>query len=182
MSLTLPLDEVTDWPHETETIITIQIGASLKVSLSCTNQGSCDCSIGGALHSYLAISNIQDITITGLDQTPYLDTVTHQEHSQIGALSIQQECDNIYYNTEGPICLHDPTLKRDIIVEKSGSLSTVVWNPWIEKSSGMKDLDSDDYLHFVCIEAANAQMDTRLLKPGQSHTLSTTITARPHSL
>ena len=46
---------------------------------------------------------------------------------------------------------------RTLVIEKSGSRSTVVWNPWIEKVKRLADLPDGDYPRFLCIEPTNAR-------------------------
>ena len=65
---------------------------------------------------------------------------------------------------------------RSILVEKLGSYSTVVWNPWIEKAKAMPDFGDQEFRKMICIEAANAGSDSRILIPGVSHTLAQKIT------
>ena len=62
-------------------------------------------------------------------------------------------------------------MKRQIRVTKNGSTSTVVWNPWIEKSEKMGDMGDEGYLHMVCVENANAAEDVVTLAPGAEHHL-----------
>jgi glucose-6-phosphate 1-epimerase len=64
---------------------------------------------------------------------------------------------------------------RRIIVEKSGSDSTVVWNPWIDKTKGMSDMASDDWKGLICVETANAADNAVHLSPGASHKLTASI-------
>jgi glucose-6-phosphate 1-epimerase len=65
--------------------------------------------------------------------------------------------------------------KRRIVVEKSGSDSTVVWNPWVDKTKGMSDMAPGDWKDMICVESANAADNAVHLAPGASHTLKTAI-------
>jgi glucose-6-phosphate 1-epimerase len=53
----------------------------------------------------------------------------------------------------------------------------VVWNPWIDKAARMSDFGDAEYLHMVCIEAANAESDSITVAPGDTHSLGTAISA-----
>ena len=54
-----------------------------------------------------------------------------------------------------------------IDVAKWGSGSTVVWNPWVERSAAFADLAPDEYRRFVCVETANADAAAVTLAPGE---------------
>jgi D-hexose-6-phosphate mutarotase len=60
-------------------------------------------------------------------------------------------------------------------VEKTGSDSTVVWNPWIEKTAGMSDMAADSWQEMICVETANAADNAIELRPGSTHKLSARI-------
>ncbi len=163
--------------HQLKANVTISLGANLETALTTTNLSEETQTIGGALHSYLSISDIEKISIDGLEDTHYIDTLTETEELQEGAISITEETDRIYVNSSETVSIYDPEWNRTIFIDKTGSQSTVVWNPWIEKSNSMADLDDDEYREFICIEAANAREDVYDIEPGASHTLSTTITS-----
>ena len=80
-----------------------------------------------------------------------------------------------YYNSTGPVRLEDPVKKRTILVEKEGSPSTVVWNPWTEKAAALSDLPNEDYLAFACIEAAITNDRAVAVGKGETHRFSTRI-------
>jgi len=113
------------------------------------------------------------VTIRGLDGCDYLDKVgTPTRRSQQGEVTIGEEVDRIYLDQGQDVRIVDPDLKRTIRIEKQGSHSTIVWNPWVEKCKKMGDLGSDEgYLGMVCVESANAAEDVVLLKPGNKHSL-----------
>ena len=157
--------------------VVITLGESLEVSLTTTNISDREQVAGGALHSYFNVSNIETAVIGGLDNTNYIDTLTGTPETQFENIIISEEIDNVYINTDSSVSIYDPELNRNITIDKTGSKSTVVWNPWIQKSSTMADLGNEEYLGFVCIEAANAFDDVYKLAPGQQHTLSTKITS-----
>ena len=60
-----------------------------------------------------------------------------------------------------------------ITVKPEGSHTTVVWNPWKEKSTRLTDLPDEDYHGFVCVETANAWQDIITVSHGAEHRLAT---------
>ena len=71
-------------------------------------------------------------------------------------------------------------MTANILVEKRGSTSTVVWNPWIEKAHRMADFGDEEYKTMVCIETANAGPNQIILNPGGTHILGTTLRTANH--
>ncbi len=61
------------------------------------------------------------------------------------------------------LTIEDAALRRRIVIAKQGSLSTVLWNPWIAKSARLGDIaddaGADGYRRMVCVETANAGTD-----------------------
>ncbi len=49
---------------------------------------------------------------------------------------------------------------------------TVVWNPWEQKTSLMKDMEPQDYLDMLCVETANAATNAVTVNAGETHTMS----------
>ena len=66
---------------------------------------------------------------------------------------------------------------RTIAVSKTGSASTVIWNPWIAKAQRMPDFGDDEWPGMACIETANVDRNAITLGYEQSHTMSVTIEA-----
>src|SRR5690606_18459209 len=98
---------------------------------------------------------------------------------QADALRIAGRVDRVYLDTEATCELHDPGLRRRIVVEKTGSRSTVVWNIGGDDVSTIPDMGPDDWPRYVCIESANA-LDTALpLPPAATHTLTQTLRVAP---
>ena len=72
----------------------------------------------------------------------------------------------------------DPVLGRRLVVEKEGSATTVVWNPWSEKASAMADLGADAWPSMLCVETANTGEDAVSLAPGQRHRMTALVSSR----
>jgi len=162
--------------NQLQVIATITLGKSLSVSVKSTNLAEENQTVGGALHSYFQVSAIDKTTISGLDNVQYIDTLTHTNEVQHGEIIIAEETDRIYIDTPDTVSIYDADWNRTIFIDKIGSKSTVVWNPWIDKSAGMSDLGNEEYKTFVCVETANAGEDIYQLAKGESHTLGTQIT------
>jgi glucose-6-phosphate 1-epimerase len=153
----------------------LKIGEALEVILETRNPNEIPIVVSGALHPYFAVSDIEQVRIVNLDGADYLDTVGEPtQRKQKGALNFIGEVDSIYDSSES-VLLVDDLSGRTLLIEKTGSPSTVVWNPWIEKSAALKDLPDDGYQKFCCIEAAIANDKAVIVMSGTSSILSTRI-------
>jgi glucose-6-phosphate 1-epimerase len=175
LAFELPQNAATraQWPHPSSVRNTVTIGRELEVSLATRNTGSERFPLGQALHTYFHVGDVRRISIHGLDGCTYLDkaggSARRQQH---GPVTFTQETDRIYLNTGGACEIRDPVMERSLLVTATGSRSTVVWNPWIEKAEQMGDFEPDGYLRMVCVETANAADDSVIVAPGQEHVLA----------
>jgi D-hexose-6-phosphate mutarotase len=168
------------WPHEFILRYRVRVGAQLKLALEVRNTGPRPFTFEEALHTYLAVSDVRQVAASGLDHCEYADKVDAMNRkTQIGLIEFRGETDRVYVNTASAVSALDPRAGRRAIVEKTGSRSTVVWNPWIEKAGEMSDFDPDQWLRMLCVETANVADDAITLGPGESHQMTATLSAGP---
>ena len=139
--------------EEFELFYTVTAGRELTLSLEISSKGVSNFHFGGALHTYFNVSDAEAITVEDLNGLVYLDTVTNEYGIQYGPLKIDREIDRIF-RTCGSTRIIDPGFNRIIHIDKYGSNSTVVWNPWIDKSKRMPDFGDEEYHTMLCVEAA----------------------------
>lgn len=164
------------WPDAFALSLIVEMGKSLSVQLTMHNTSKVEATYGAALHSYLRVGDIEQVKVTGLAKTVYLDKVQgFVRKLQEGAAEIHGETDRVYLETGDPLVLIDPVLGRQLKITKRGSLTTVLWNPGAEKARAMKDFDDEGYRNMLCIEAANAFDNQIDVAPGAQHTLGTEI-------
>lgn len=149
------------------------LGRDLTLRLTVVNTGQEPLLFEEALHTYLAVSSSVDATVTGLQGTEYLDkTEAFARKTQDNeALRFTGEVDRAYVNTTAPVTVHDPAAGREITVSKSGSGTTVTWNPGPVLAAKLADLGDAEWRSFVCVETANAADNALTLAPGQAHTM-----------
>lgn len=154
----------------------ISVGKQLTVELAVTNTGQAPLEkIGCALHSYFSISQIETLKLDGLDGKSYLDKLDQKVKTQAGPVIVDQEIDRIYRETSSPITISDQGAGRQLRVSGTGSHSTVVWNPWVNKSKRMADFPDHGYQNMICVETANAGADVRTIPPSETHAIAQTI-------
>jgi D-hexose-6-phosphate mutarotase len=161
------------WPNPSTVKIEMTIGKALRIELVTHNTGKQSFVLGEALHTYFHISDVAQMTIRGLEGCDYLDKVGEPaRRKQQDGIVIESEVDRVYVNTAADCIIEDRGLKRAIRIAKSGSNSTVVWNPWTEKADKMGDFGHDGHRGMVCVESANAFENLVTVKPGETHRLS----------
>ena len=155
--------------------IRISIGEVLSIELTTTNTGTEAITITEALHTYFFISDIAQIRINGLNECDYVDLVDGNSlKTQSDAIEFSEELGRVYLDTTADCLIEDPVLHRTLRITKTGSQSTVVWNPWLKTASTMDDLGPEGWRSMVCVESANALADAVTVAPGEQHTLSVT--------
>ena len=155
----------------------VLLGHALKLVLEITNTGEAERRVEAALHTYLAVSNAREVTITGLENVAYLDKVDGATivNATGDPIRFVAETDRVYSDTEDDVVLHDPGLNRKITVAKNGGCSTVIWNPWVAKAASMKDFGDDEWTGMCCIESAAVGDDAWTLAPGTSKSLQSEV-------
>jgi len=166
-------EHAASWPHNTELELQVTVGATLELNLITRNKGAEAITISQALHSYFAVNDISQVEIKGLENCQFIDALDDwQRKVETNPISIDAEIDRIYQNTK-PVCLlEDAGWQRRINIETTNSQSTVVWNPWIDKSARLGDMGEDGYLNMLCIETGNIADDSVSIVAGGEHCLS----------
>jgi glucose-6-phosphate 1-epimerase len=160
------------WPPHTTVLYQLTIGKKLQMELVTQNNGAEAITIGQALHTYFRIGDVSKVFLHGLDDTEYLDKLENfKRKHQHGPIHVDQEIDRIYLDTVSECVIEDRLLKRNIVINKCGSRSTVVWNPWQATAEKMGDLGEDGYRKMLCVESCNAADDVVTIGPGKTHHL-----------
>ncbi|MBK4988649.1 D-hexose-6-phosphate mutarotase [Pseudomonas sp. S60] len=160
------------WPHKVELKLVVQLGNDLGLTLTSRNTGSTPVTISQALHSYLAVSDVRQARVEGVEGLGYIETLADwEQRQQQGALTFTGETDRIYLGTPNTLSIVDPQWNRRINLTSSGSRSAVIWNPWTDRARELPDMADDGWQRMLCIETANVWDDVVTLQPGASHSL-----------
>ena len=169
------------WPFSFGARYRVSVGDTLEMALEVVNRSATPFTFEAALHTYLAVGDIRAVGITGLEQTAYIDKVDGMTRKRHGGepLRLTGETDRVFLGTTARCVVDDRVLDRRLIVDKTGSASTVVWNPWATKAAGIADLEPDDWRRMVCVETANAADDAVTLAAGARHVMTATLRVEP---
>ncbi|HSY36801.1 MAG TPA: D-hexose-6-phosphate mutarotase [Acidobacteriaceae bacterium] len=155
----------------------ITFGVELHVKLTVNNQGNKPLHFEEALHTYFSIGDSQQVSIIGLSDTEYLDkTDDYKRKRQTDPLlKLTGETDRPYLDTLVPVNIDDPILRRRITIDKAGSQTTVVWNPWSTLTATLPDMSPLCWLTMLCIETANVATNAVTLASGDHHCMEAHI-------
>jgi glucose-6-phosphate 1-epimerase len=152
----------------------VTIGRNLAAELLIANESpDHDFTFETCLHTYFHVGDIAAVSVSGLKGAEYLDKTENFSRKRESAehIKISGEVDRVYLDTKSTVEIHDSKLRRRILVEKSGSASTIVWNPWVSKSGQMPDFGNDEYHQMVCVESGNVSENKVTLPAGKSASL-----------
>lgn len=163
------------WPFRFRLVLAINIGKELTLELTTFNEDDSVFTVSEALHSYFFVRDVEKIMIDGLDQIAYWDKVDGINKIQQGPVLITEETDHVYLDTPASCFITLPTPKRRIQIDKDGSHTTVIWNPWCEKAAKTPDIGELAFKEMVCVETANAFQNQIRIAPGEFHRMKTVI-------
>ena len=162
----------------------VEIGEWIAMALTVANDGDEPLTYEAALHTYLHVGDVERIAVHGLESCEYLDnTQPGVPHCPATGepITFDGMVDRTYLRgdeADTPITIEDPVLGRTIEIINAGAPQAVVWNPGQAAGDAMGDLAVGEWRGFVCVEAV-ARLDRSVtLAPGQTHTLSQTLSVR----
>jgi D-hexose-6-phosphate mutarotase len=182
LSLALPPIPGREAVKALRTELVVTVADTLTMELITANE-SCEETqvIENCLHTYFYVGNIARVFITGLEGVPFDDFAAGaggvRKLENGSTLRITRETNRVYPDTTGPVEIRDENLKRTIRVEKSGSRSTVVWNPWTTQKLP-DDFDPAEHKAMVCVESGNVKQNKLSLAPGKTASLKVIISSR----
>jgi glucose-6-phosphate 1-epimerase len=173
-----------EFPYAYRASYVVSAGRRLELALTVSNDGDAAFTYEDALHAYLGVGDVRRVTVEGLDGAEYADKVagpTDPMPLQSGPIRFESEVDRVYRST-GQVRVIDPVLERTLTIRKSGSRSTIVWNPGPIRAAEPKaaDIGPDHWHEFVCVEGGNVAQDAVTLAPGESGSLTYAIDIVPH--
>jgi glucose-6-phosphate 1-epimerase len=164
------------WPADFSLRHRVTFGPQLHMELVLRNSGTEALRFEEALHTYFRVGNAEKAHLQGLDGMRYTDkTDSRRGKVQQGDVVITSETDREYLNTPHSVELDDPTLRRRIHITNQSSLTTVVWNPWVEKAKAMADLGDDEWTQMICVETSNVSEFAVEVRPGREHQMKAMI-------
>ena len=170
--------EAADFPKFTLDYL-VTVGETLSLELVTMNQSPENFEFENCLHTYFSVGDISAVSLHGLKGSTYLDKTDNfaKKIETADAIRISSEVDRPYLNTTATVEIRDTKLRRNIIVAKENSASTIVWNPWIAKAQQLSDFGDEEYMKMVCVESGNVASNKIVLSPGKSSSLKVNITS-----
>jgi glucose-6-phosphate 1-epimerase len=167
------------WPAGCALRYRVGIGPALLLALEVENRGLAPLTFEEALHTYVAVDDVERISVTGLEGAAFLDESEGFARKREGSapLVVRGETDRIYDETRAICVVRDPLARRRVEIVKTGSDATVVWNPGAARA--LPDLGGDEWPAFLCVESGNVGLCAVTVAPGARHQLAVSIRSEP---
>ena len=178
----LELETTTYEGHPFTLTLAITLTDTLGLTLITTNNSTDQVlEFEECLHTYFQVGDISTVRILGLNGARYLDKTDGfaEKVETRERIDIASETDRVYQDTTDTVDIVDPSLGRTLRVEKTGSRSTVVWNPWEARAKQLPDFGDEEYHRMVCVESGNVGTNRVRLAPGETSQLSVILSVVP---
>jgi glucose-6-phosphate 1-epimerase len=150
------------WPRAFVAELAVEVEDDrLSTELTIQNSGDDTVEFTAALHTYLRVGDVRRATVEGLQGLRY----RVGQRVRVDAdptLSVSEPVDRVYLNTPPELRVRDAENGREFLLRASGFADTVVWNPWAAATAALPDMEDDEYLEMLCVEAAQVGVPVRL--------------------
>jgi len=143
------------WPAAFALELSVEVGPrDLKLRLDVTARS--DLRFTAALHTYLAVTEIERVEVSGLEGAVFESRVEGVVggRQQEPELTVSGELDRVYLGVRRPVVVHELDSGDRMVVRSEGFHDVVLWNPGREKARALSDLGPDEYRRMLCVEAA----------------------------
>jgi glucose-6-phosphate 1-epimerase len=160
------------WPNKFEAIVTV--GISFQVSqrpvfeqiLKVTNTDSNSFEFTTCFHTYFQVKDVRETEVSNFNNVKYMDKVLNQVcDSATEVVKLVDLTDRVYYDAHQKVDISNGDEK--IFLETVNFNDKVVWNVGDAGAKKMIDMGDNDWVNYVCVEAAAVKTPINL-KPGES--------------
>lgn len=142
------------WDQSFEALLLIELTpGALQVELAVRNTDSKPLNFTGALHTYLAVSDVAQARLLGLGGMAEWDAVENHHATAAPELRFVGEFDRVYSAAPQGYELQDGPHTLSIEQDMDWA-QTVVWNPGAAKCAALADMPAGGWQHMLCVEAA----------------------------
>ena len=153
---------------EADVSYTVRVGKRIEVTLTTTNNSKAAFSYEAAFHTYFLVDDIAGVELKGFSGL-YQDKTRHKSRFETPLdYRVTEETDRIHSKHNKEVSIVQPHSETKVC--SAGHDSIVVWNPWQESSSKLRDMSPEDYRRMICVETAITKGQT--LEPTESHSLT----------
>ena len=148
-------ETLTIWQQAFVAVLRVAITpGQLTITLTVNNtEAQNELHFTGALHTYLAVDDIDLTELRGLGGRPEWDAVADLHGVADEALYFDGEFDRVYDASSKPLHLQDGSATLQI--EQSPSwANSVVWTPGEGKCAALADMPAQGFARMLCVEAA----------------------------
>ncbi len=155
------------WPLAFEARLRVLLTPrALRIGLEVHNTDTQPLAFTGALHTYLAVSDVAQARVLGLGGQPEWDSLTDRHATASPELRFVGEFDRVYAASPEPLTLEDGPHTLEIHQDFDWA-HTVVWNPGAALCAQLPDMPPEGWQHMLCVEAAQV-FEPIELAPGES--------------
>lgn len=178
LTLSSGAETLATFPHAFRARLRLSVGRELSLAFEVENTGDDSFDYELALHTYLGVSDVREVELVGLAGASYDDKVSGARAciEGVSPMRFVAETDRVY-DSSARVSVIDAARQRRVVVDKTCSATTVVWNPWLDKAKRMADFGDDEWPGMLCVEAANTGPRRITLIPESRHTTTTIISA-----
>ena len=153
------------WCHDFKAVYGVGLfDDSLEMTIEIENTDSMEIEFTAALHTYLRVSDLDDVQLSGLDGLCYWDNdgapFERRGTHMAGVLPELSGIDRVYFNANRPLRMEDGNGAIEISMQ--GFRDIVVWNPGEVSAKELSDFADHEYRHMICIEAAVVEQPIEL--------------------
>lgn len=160
------------WPYAFVFRLEFVIADRLTIKLSASNRSREAAPFAFAFHSYFAVPDVAQASVSGLEDTEYIDKLDGgaRKH-QSSKVTIEAATDRIYVDV--------PT--RQVIGSAAGTIGiesdagcAIVWNAW-DNDRNIADMGEGNHVGYLCVERGEVADRTLTLAPGATVHRSMTL-------
>jgi glucose-6-phosphate 1-epimerase len=160
------------WPTKFEAVVTVRISfhASqrpvFEQTLKVTNTDANPFEFTTCFHTYFQVKNVRETKISNFNKVKFLDKVLNQVcDSTTDYVKLVDQTDRVYYEAPEKVEIANGSDKT--FLETVNFKDKVVWNVWEAGAKKMADMGDNDWVNYICVEAAAVKTPINL-KPGES--------------